>query len=52
MFPTAAGALPELDPEAGTWYEAWLALPEDRRGTMRTYSVREVTGSGASTRGG
>ena len=39
----------ELEVGADGWYAAWLALPEERRGTMRTYTVRSVDGTGADT---
>ncbi len=32
------------------WYAAWLALPEAERGSMRTYTVRALHGSGAGAR--
>lgn len=48
VFPGPSGALPSLDDD--DWYRAWLALPEDARGAMRTYSVRDVRGTGADTR--
>jgi NADPH-dependent ferric siderophore reductase len=40
--------LPTLGAE--TWWADWCALPEDTRGHIRTYTVREVRGSGADTR--
>src|SRR5690606_32380688 len=39
IFPGPAGALPSLSTDAD-WYQSWLALPDDERGAMRTYSVR------------
>ena len=51
VFPGEDGRLPSFaDAEAGTWWDAWLALPEDERGHMRTYTIRAVRGSGAGTR--
>ncbi|MDO7880827.1 siderophore-interacting protein [Salinibacterium soli] len=45
IFPGAAGTLPALSPDAD-WYQSWLALPDEERGAMRTYSVRSYsTGS-------
>src|SRR5690606_41834552 len=36
-------ALPIYLSHAGAdWYGAWLDVPEGERGTMRTYSIREV----------
>jgi NADPH-dependent ferric siderophore reductase len=40
IFPAASG-LPVF-PE-GDWYAAWLAIPEEERGTMRTYSIRDIS---------
>lgn len=40
IFPGASGALPTLSADDADWYTAWLALPDDERGAMRTYSVR------------
>ncbi len=34
--------LPEFDAHDEGWYQQWLALPEDERGSMRTYSVRQA----------
>ncbi len=48
IFPAADGTLPPLDP-ARDWYADWLALPEERRGSMRTYTPRDVVGSGVGT---
>ncbi|WP_449279865.1 siderophore-interacting protein [Leucobacter sp. GX0328] len=42
VFPAAAGRAPVLPPDTTDWYAAWLAVPEAERGTMRTYSIREV----------
>lgn len=48
ILPPASGRLPVLDsPE---WYRSWLALPEEERGSMRTYSIRSVTRGGDGTR--
>ncbi|GAB3072453.1 SIP domain-containing protein [Nocardioides zeae] len=49
VFPPAGGALPRVEPVGGDWYTPWLALPEDERGCMRTYTVRDVVGEGADT---
>jgi NADPH-dependent ferric siderophore reductase len=50
VFPNAAGALPSFEGADEAWYATWLALPASERGHMRTYTVREVRGSGARTR--
>lgn len=42
ILPNAAGELPQI-PDADDWYHQWLALPDDQRGIMRTYSIRELT---------
>lgn len=41
IFPSPGATLPEfiLDAE---WYQSWLALPEETRGSMRTYSIRDL----------
>lgn len=48
IFPPRSGRLPRLE---GTqdWYRDWLALPVERRGDMRTYSVRELATFGSGT---
>jgi NADPH-dependent ferric siderophore reductase len=42
------GPLPVLG-DGEDWYAAWLALPQPERGHMRTYTVRDVVGSGVDT---
>ena len=42
VFPPASGALPDLDRASDNWWQAFLAVPEEERGSMRTYSVREL----------
>lgn len=44
LFPGPTG-LPTLGAE--TWWQDYCALPEAERGTMRTYTIREVRGEGA-----
>ena len=41
IFPPASGQLPRLTDDAD-WYAAWLAVPEESRGSMRTYSIRDL----------
>ncbi|MGG7507915.1 siderophore-interacting protein [Plantibacter sp. YIM 135249] len=41
IFPTAVGGFDDL-PLADDWYTAWRALSDERRNTMRTYTIREV----------
>ena len=42
VFPPASGILPDIDRETDDWWGAYLAVPEDERGSMRTYSIREL----------
>lgn len=48
VFPPASGILPPVDRDSDDWWGAYLAVPEDERGSMRTYSVRELR-AGEST---
>lgn len=41
IFPAPSGALPEVG-DTADWYTEWLSTPEASRGSMRTYSVRDV----------
>ena len=50
VFPNASGRLASLAGADESWWSTWLDIPEDERGHMRTYSVRDVRGSGADTR--
>ena len=49
VFPGADGALPTFG-TGPSWYADWLALPEEHRGCMRTYTIRDVRGTGVQTR--
>lgn len=49
VFPAAGGSVPRLA-ASDDWYSAWLALPDDERGAMRTYSIRELLVTGEGTR--
>lgn len=42
VFPPASGVLPELDRSGHDWWQSFLAVPEQERGSMRTYSVRDL----------
>lgn len=42
VFPPASGILPPLDRDTDDWWGAYLAVPEPERGSMRTYSIREL----------
>lgn len=50
IFPNAAGALPSFAHADASWWTSWMEIPEDERGSMRTYTVRDVLGEGADTR--
>ena len=42
IFPGESGVLPDVDGTDSDWYQAWLAVPEAERGSMRTYSIRRL----------
>lgn len=42
VLATPGHPLPDLGDLSGGWYATWLALDADRRGCMRTYTVREA----------
>lgn len=42
VFPPASGILPDLDRSTDDWWGSYLAVPEAERGSMRTYSVRDL----------
>jgi NADPH-dependent ferric siderophore reductase len=50
VFPGTLGVVPDFLGADESWYSTWLARPEDERGHMRTYSVREVIDEGEDTR--
>jgi NADPH-dependent ferric siderophore reductase len=50
LFPAADGRLPAVADADGSWLAGWRALPEERRGHLRTYTVRDVRGAGPDTR--
>ncbi|MCK3770713.1 siderophore-interacting protein [Microbacterium aerolatum] len=49
VFPPASGILPDIDRDTDDWWGAYLAVPEELRGSMRTYSVRSLSVSDAGT---
>ncbi|KDA04701.1 siderophore-interacting protein [Microbacterium sp. CH12i] len=49
VFPPASGVLPPVARDTDDWWGAYLAVPEDERGSMRTYSVRELRVTDAGT---
>lgn len=42
VFPARGYVLPDLAGAGDDWYAVWCGLPEDERGSMRTYTVRTV----------
>jgi len=50
VFPNAAGNLPSFASMDESWWDTWMQIPEDERGSMRTYTIRDLAGSGAGTR--
>ncbi|MDQ0643894.1 siderophore-interacting protein [Microbacterium murale] len=49
VFPPASGILPDLDRDTDDWWGSYLAVPEEERGSMRTYSVRSLDVADAGT---
>lgn len=49
IFPPASGLLPDLDRSGDDWWQSFLAVPEGERGSMRTYSVRQLRVTEAGT---
>jgi NADPH-dependent ferric siderophore reductase len=47
IFPAPGRPLPTL--AQGDWYQNWLTVPEDERGSMRTYSIRSLDVSPENT---
>ncbi|TYL49795.1 siderophore-interacting protein [Nocardioides sp. BGMRC 2183] len=50
IFPNAAGTLPSFDGMDDSWWTTWQQIPEDERGSIRTYTIRDAVGDGADTR--
>lgn len=50
IFPNAAGRLPSFADADETWWTTWMEIPEDERGSMRTYTIAAKVGEGAETR--
>lgn len=50
IFPNAAGTLPSFAAMDESWWTTWTEIPETERGSMRTYTVRDVIGDGPDTR--
>lgn len=49
VFPPAPHAIPPIDRDADDWWASYLAVPAEERGSMRTYSVRELNATDAGT---
>jgi NADPH-dependent ferric siderophore reductase len=50
ILPNAAGALPSFAGMEESWWDTWLRIPEDDRGAIRTYTIRDLVGTGAERR--
>jgi NADPH-dependent ferric siderophore reductase len=50
IFPNAAGTLPSFADADESWWSTWREIPEHERGSIRTYTIRDIVGSGADTR--
>ncbi|WP_341940568.1 siderophore-interacting protein [Microbacterium sp. LWH10-1.2] len=49
IFPPTPHAIPAIDRDSDDWWGSYLAVPEEERGSMRTYSVRELRVTDAGT---
>jgi NADPH-dependent ferric siderophore reductase len=49
IFPPASGILPPLNRDTHDWWGSYLAVPEEERGSMRTYSIRDLRVTDAGT---
>ncbi|WP_436697763.1 siderophore-interacting protein [Nocardioides sp. BYT-33-1] len=50
IFPNAAGTLPSFAHADESWWTTWIEIPEHERGSMRTYTIRDILGEGPDTR--
>ncbi len=50
VFPHEDGPVPSFSGADESWYTTWLERPVEERGHMRTYTIRDVVGSGSDTR--
>lgn len=50
VVPHAGGALAPVRDADESWWTTWAERPVEERGHMRTYSVRDVLGTGTDTR--
>lgn len=46
VFPGPTGRLPEHSAVPEQWQAAWVAMPDDERSPMRTYTIREIRTEG------
>ncbi len=49
IFPPSPFSIPPIDRDTDDWWGSYLAVPEEERGSMRTYSVRELIETDAGT---
>lgn len=42
VFAGPSGELPEIPDDSEDWYAHWLAMPDETRSPMRTYTIRDV----------
>ena len=47
VFPGPTGELPGIPARPEDWYADWMAMPDETRSPMRTYTVRDVVDDGA-----
>lgn len=50
VFPNGAGRLPSFAGADESWWTTWMQIPEHERGSMRTYTICDLVGSGPDTR--
>ncbi len=50
VFPNARGELADFTDADESGFGSWLDLPQEERGPMRTYTIRDIAGTGAATR--
>ncbi|QZY30960.1 siderophore-interacting protein [Nocardioides coralli] len=49
VLPNDHGTLPSFEDADESWFTTWLDIPPAERGHMRTYTIREVRGTGSGT---
>ncbi|KAA1422101.1 siderophore-interacting protein [Nocardioides humilatus] len=50
VLPNRAGRLPSFADMDESWWDTWMQIPEDERGSIRTYTIRDLVGSGRERR--